>query len=210
MKLETTLFLFVIPIITFSQTIFKGNVSDEIGSLSGANITIKNTRIGTVSDSIGNYEIEVKKTDTLLISYLGYDTDYVLASDKKFQKTVLKGNIVLNEVNLVAYSSHYCSFTCCGFSIKYSYEKNFKSDIITEKLYPNPSRNGIFQLKLLSDYNKVEIQAHNISGKLIKTIVVKPNNKNIKLDLSSYPSGMYIINIIADGKRLSPKKAIRG
>jgi len=32
----------------------------------------------------------------------------------------------------------------------------------------------------------------------------------MSLDLSQYPSGMYLINIIADGKPLSTKKAIRG
>jgi len=35
-------------------------------------------------------------------------------------------------------------------------------------------------------------------------------NKEVGIGLSQYPTGIYIINIIVDGKRLSPKKAIRG
>ena len=210
MKLTTALFLLIIPIITFSQTIFKGSVTDEFGPLDGANITIKNTRIGTVSNSKGNYEIQTKKTDTLLISYLGYDTDSVIVSDEKSKNTILSGYVLLDEVNLVAYSSRYCRLMCCGMSVKCSYCHNFKSEIITEKLYPNPSRNGIFQLNLLNDYKKVKVHISNMSGKLIKIEERQFAQKNIVIDLSSYPSGIYIINITADGKRLSPKKAIRG
>ncbi|WP_396602135.1 carboxypeptidase-like regulatory domain-containing protein [Algibacter sp. R77976] len=210
MKRTTTILFFLVPIITFSQTIFKGTVADEFGPLDGANITIKNTRIGTVSDSNGNYEIETKKTDTLLITYLGYDTDSVIVSDKKSNSIVLSGNVLLDEVNLVAYSSHYCRTLCCGVHGVVVKSCNLNSSIITEKLYPNPSKNGIFQLNLLNDYNKVKVHVSNISGKLIKIEERQMALKNIEIDLSNYPAGIYIINIIADGKRLSPKKAIRG
>ena len=210
MKRIATLFLFVIPIVTFSQSIIKGHVSDEIGPLSGANIIIKETKVGVVSGVDGNYEINVKKTDTLLISYLGYETKQMIVANNKLPKTVLKGNIALDEVLVIGYGSHrYCRTSCCGYSIL-TVQDNSKSNSIKETLFPNPSKNGNFQLKLLTDYKKVEIQAYNISGNLIKTKVGTPYNRILQVDLSSFPSGIYIINIIADGKRLMPKKAIVG
>lgn len=208
MKLTTTLFLFVLPIITYSQTLFKGTVSDELGTLSEANITIKNPEIGVVSDAKGYFEIQAKMGDTLLISYLGYKTKEVIV-DAQEHDIKLEGNIALDEVVVVGYGTNRrCCYLRCGI---YSVTcKDNESNIITEKLFPNPSKTGRFQLDLLNDYKKVKVHISNMAGKLIKIEERLITQKNIEIDLSSYPSGIYIINIIADGKRLKPKKAIIG
>ncbi|MDB2462972.1 carboxypeptidase-like regulatory domain-containing protein, partial [Algibacter sp.] len=189
--------------------VFKGRVSDEFGPLSGANIILKDTRIGTVSDDNGYYEIEARKADTLLISYLGYDTDSVIVSENKHGNTVLGGSVVLNEVEIIGSSSTKCWFRCCGYSVKCSY-RDFTPVVLKEKLYPNPSKTGRFHLELLDNYKKIQIHISDISGNFINMEERNIDNKNLAIDLSKLPSGIYIINIIADGKRLSPKKAIRG
>lgn len=209
MKRTTTLLFFLVPIITFSQTIFKGTVADEFGPLDGANIMIKNSRVGVVANADGFFEIQAKKEDTLLVSYLGYNTKEVVIDNEEQIYIELEGNIALNEVEIVAYGvGRRCCYLRCGvYSVTC---KDYESDVITEKLYPNPSKNGIFQLNLLNNYKKVKVHVSNISGKLIKIEERQMALKNIEIDLSNYPAGIYIINIIADGKRLSPKKAIRG
>ncbi|MGC1631574.1 MAG: SusC/RagA family TonB-linked outer membrane protein [Gelidibacter sp.] len=49
-----------------------GKVTDGNLPISGANILIKNTKNGVVTDFDGRYSITAKPTDTLQISYLGY------------------------------------------------------------------------------------------------------------------------------------------
>lgn len=219
MKLTTTLFLFAMSFIAYSQTTIKGTVLDEFGPLSGANIKIKNSKAGMVSNADGYYEIQANKGETLMVSYLGYTTEEFVVSNQKHMKIILKGRITLDEVEVIAYGSTPCNHvlkcytiykTGCGVKgINVTYN-DFKSDFITEKLYPNPSKNGIFQLSLLQPYKTIEIQVNGISGQLIKRFSFQNVNKQVGIDLSQYPAGIYIINIIADGKRLSTKKAIRG
>lgn len=207
----TLLFSLSLSINLLGQTRIKGTVFDDLGALAGANIIIKNTNIGAVSDLDGYYEIEAKENDTLSISYLGYETVDVLVKNKKNVKTVLSGDIALEAVNIVAYESYKCSSRiCCTSVIRYVTNKTFKSDIISESLFPNPSKNGVFNLNLLGAYGQVEIQISNISGQRIKTITYQNINNVAAINLSQYPTGMYIVNIIADGKHLASKKAIIG
>ncbi|WP_233530569.1 SusC/RagA family TonB-linked outer membrane protein [Gelidibacter salicanalis] len=51
-----------------------GQVTDGQLPISGANVIIKNTNMGVVSDFDGRYTITAKPTDSLQISYLGYTT----------------------------------------------------------------------------------------------------------------------------------------
>jgi TonB-linked SusC/RagA family outer membrane protein len=78
------------------QRAIKGKISDEKGvSILGASVIIKGTTIGNVSDSDGNYTLDISSNQTvLIISYVGYLTqeitvgvsnvvDVVLADDSK-------------------------------------------------------------------------------------------------------------------------------
>jgi len=209
MKKITILFLLLSVSYTFyGQTKIKGFVSDETGPLPGANVLIKNSKTGVVSDMDGYYEIEAKTSDTLSISYLGYNTQHILVDNQKTINTELEGNIALDEVVIVDYGSIKCTdIIGCGWSTITAKDLN---KFITPSLYPNPSKNGQFQVKLLDSYNNVQIQIVNISGQLIKTQQYQNKVQNIGIDLSTYPQGMYIINITADGKHLATKKAIIG
>jgi len=150
----------------YGQTKIKGFISDEIGPLPRANIIIKNTKTGTVSNMDGYYEIDAKVNDTLSISYLGYNTQDILVNSQKNINTLLKGDIALDEVEIIAYGSISCRTIYCGgvFRKITDNSKNFKSDLITQSLYPNPSKDGRFQLNLLDSYKNVEIEIINMSG----------------------------------------------
>ena len=154
-------FILSIPCFVLGQTTIRGVVSDEIGPLSEANIIIKNTNIGVVTDFEGAYEINAKTTDTLSISYLGYETKEVLVGNKKRINTFLSGDIKLDEVILHAYGNckkTYCITCRCGVTMTQITSKNFKSNLITPTLYPNPSKEGRFKLTLLDDYKNIQIQ----------------------------------------------------
>src|SRR5690606_12445661 len=59
-----------------------GTVTDEYGlPLPGVNIIIKKTSTGTQTDFDGNYSINGKKGETLVFSYVGYETQEVKIGD---------------------------------------------------------------------------------------------------------------------------------
>lgn len=63
-------------------------------------VMIKNSTIGTVADDHGNFTLEVKKGDTLPISYTGYETKEIVIGNQKFISATLD-NETLHEVFIV-------------------------------------------------------------------------------------------------------------
>ncbi|WGD35279.1 carboxypeptidase-like regulatory domain-containing protein [Olleya sp. YS] len=191
-----------------AQSKITGNVSDELGVLSEANIIIKGTKKGTVSDLNGDFEIEVKPNDTLAISYLGFGTKEIKVENQKTIDVLLEFDNHLDEVEIIGYGL--CRKICCGaYSVAVStiiYESKIKYSTV----YPNPSSSGVFNIKLLKDYKTVQIQVTNLAGQILMSNSFQNVNKKLSLDLSTFNSGIYIINIIADNQVLPAKKAIRG
>ena len=62
------------PTLSFAQTTMKGKITSEGQSLSGANIVLKNTKLATISDSMGVYRItNIPSGDyEVLVSYTGF------------------------------------------------------------------------------------------------------------------------------------------
>lgn len=62
------------PMLSFAQTTMKGKITSEGQSLSGANIVLKNTKLATISDSMGVYSItNIPSGDyEVLVSYTGF------------------------------------------------------------------------------------------------------------------------------------------
>ena len=59
-------------------------------------------------------------------------------------------------------------------------------------IFPNPN-NGVFTLKLRNAITSVQVIITNIAGKVIYSSLLENNEKQI--DLSSQPSGIYLVNI---------------
>lgn len=75
----------------------KGIVSNESGPLEGVNITLKDSKFGTVTNAKGEFTFpELLKTgDILLISYLGYQTSAVkIKANSNFIRTALTEEIL--------------------------------------------------------------------------------------------------------------------
>ena len=75
----------------------------------------------------------------------------------------------------------YYSTADCGVGVENVNKKEHK--IIA---YPNPSQNGIFQLKT-DEYFEIEI--NNMSG-----ILILKTNSRSSIDLSAYPNGIYLLS----------------
>lgn len=77
-----------------------GTVKDESGPLPGVSVIVKGTTNGTTTDFDGNYSITANNGDTLVFSYVGYDTQEVVVSGSTLNIT-LKSGVALDEVVLI-------------------------------------------------------------------------------------------------------------
>lgn len=79
-----------------SETIVKGSIKDADGSpLIGVNIMLKGTSEGTISDIDGNFSIEASVGQTIIVSYIGYETQTITLTS-----TASELNIVLKESSI--------------------------------------------------------------------------------------------------------------
>ena len=81
-----------------------GHVTDSQGPLIGATVMEKGTTNGTVTDFDGNFTLNVKPGATLVISYVGYETQEV--KESSHVSVILKedGHVV-NEVVVIGYGT---------------------------------------------------------------------------------------------------------
>jgi TonB-linked SusC/RagA family outer membrane protein len=84
-----------------------GTVVDEAGDpIVGANVLIKGTSEGVVTDFDGNFSLEVPEGAVLVISYIGFESQTVVVNGKSSYKVKLVPNIKsLEEVVLTGYTS---------------------------------------------------------------------------------------------------------
>jgi TonB-linked SusC/RagA family outer membrane protein len=104
-KLLTIIFLTSF-LSSFAQTTIEGVVNDAKGlPLIGANVVVKGTKNGVLTDFEGVFKIQAKIGDVLLISSLGFEKK-VLKIQENFIKIVLgELNEALNEVVVIGYGS---------------------------------------------------------------------------------------------------------
>lgn len=97
--------LCMFPLWTYAQNVtVKGTVSDEGGPLIGATVKVKGATSGAVTDMDGNYSIQASPKQTLVFSYLGYETKEIYVGSKKVINVNLsQDQKVLNEVVVVGY-----------------------------------------------------------------------------------------------------------
>lgn len=84
-----------------------GVVLDENGDqVIGANVTVKGTKIGTITDINGKFSISAKNTDKLVISYIGYVSQEVAVNSRTNLSIIMSvGAKSIDEVVVVGYGS---------------------------------------------------------------------------------------------------------
>lgn len=81
-------------------------VSDQSGPLIGANVVVKGTTNGNISDFDGKVTLEVPTGATLVVSYIGYITQEITVNNNKNYSVVLKEDTeTLDEVVVVGYGT---------------------------------------------------------------------------------------------------------
>ena len=100
------LVLAVFPALGQSRAV-KGSVLDETDApVAGAFVTVKGETRGVMTDGVGRFEINVKPSDVLIVSFLGYEDEEVPVRDQQelLVKLVPQAN-QLEEVVMVAYGA---------------------------------------------------------------------------------------------------------
>lgn len=106
--ITTLLVLLTIGVQAFAQSAVSGKVTDETGEpCVGANVLIKGTTTGTMTDLDGNYSLtDVRKGAILVFSSIGYTSQEVRLGSSSVVNVVLKSDAdFLNEVVIVGYGT---------------------------------------------------------------------------------------------------------
>jgi len=102
----------------FEKVVITGRVLDANNQpVSGATVSVKGGTKGVTTDAEGNFSIEVEKGDVLLISYVGYATQELIAdqtktlnlvlspSDKALEEVVVTALGIKKEKNKISYAT---------------------------------------------------------------------------------------------------------
>ncbi|OUS01678.1 TonB-dependent receptor [Flavobacteriales bacterium 33_180_T64] len=101
LHLKSLLFLMLLGVSgsLFAQEV-SGTVTDDSGPVPGVSVIIKGTSTGTTTDFDGNYSISANNGDTLVFSYVGYDTQEIVVTGNQVNVT-LKSGVALDQILLV-------------------------------------------------------------------------------------------------------------
>ncbi len=82
------------------------NASDDPYPIVGANVSIKGTSIGTITDLDGNFQLDGHKGDILVVSYIGYKVEEVVIENASpLNVTLSPDNMLLEEVVAIGYGT---------------------------------------------------------------------------------------------------------
>lgn len=99
----TLLLVFFVQLTFAQEKTISGAVSDDTGlPLPGVNIIIKGTVSGTQSDFDGNYTIEASEGQTLIYSYVGFETQEIAVGTSSTINVTMQAGAALEEVVITA------------------------------------------------------------------------------------------------------------
>lgn len=162
---------FLLPIflllVSFSvaQSKVSGIILDEFGSpVAFANIVFKNSSEGTITNDNGRFYLEADNTyDTLVISFIGYDTQEITLDQKvKYDLEIIMVESTQQLDEVVIYTG------------KQS-KKNNPAIAILKKIWAKKRENGVRKFKSYQydKYEKIEFDLNTIDSALIKSRVFK-------------------------------------
>lgn len=108
-QLLAVIVLALLPVLAFAQSqVVTGTVSDSGGMpIPGAHVVVKGTKVGVRTDIKGNFRINAKKGDLIVISFIGLKTSelQVNKNDEKLKVILHEDSQLLDDVVVVGYGS---------------------------------------------------------------------------------------------------------
>lgn len=138
----------VAPVVAITQqkkNTVTGTIVDSSGMpIIGANILVKGTNSGTITDMNGNFSLEVDKNATLVVSYIGFADQEIKVGNQTSLSIVLKEDVAaLDEVIVIGYGT--------------TKRKDFTGSVSSVKLEDSP-------IALSPNLNALESLKGNVSG----------------------------------------------
>lgn len=164
MKKEILFFALFFTSLFFGQTKVGGRVVDEKNEpIAFANVILKGSKEGVITDDNGNFYFESQGNyDLLIVSFVGYDSVQIKLAPglNKDLKIVLKSGISLDEVTV--------------YTGKTSKKNNPAIDIL-RKIWERRRKNGLkmFKQYQYDKYEKVEFDLNTIDSAFMKNKVFK-------------------------------------
>lgn len=89
------------------QETVAGMVTDQNGMpLPGVNVFVKGTTVGTQTDFDGNYSVDAAEGETLVFSYVGYETqEMVVGQERQIDVTMAEDASQLDEIVVLGYTA---------------------------------------------------------------------------------------------------------
>ena len=99
--------LCLFPLGAMAQSVVKGTVNDEAGEpVIGATVKVQGSQAGSITDFDGKFSVEAGPNATLVISYVGYQTQTVKVAGKNdLVITIKEDNTTLNDVVVIGYGT---------------------------------------------------------------------------------------------------------
>lgn len=89
-----------------SKVTITGHIFDELGPVAGANIMVKGTTDGTISDFDGNFSVKAPVNSTLVITFIGFKKQEIkVSSTAPLKIRLLPDTELLDEVVVIGYGS---------------------------------------------------------------------------------------------------------
>lgn len=127
-------FYFVMAFQAHAQNVISGTVVDKNHEgIPGVTILEKGTANGTSTDLDGHFTLNVKTKATLVVSFVGYQTQEVAASGKNLIITLLENSQLLNDVVVVGYGNMQRKDLTSSIT-------TVKSDELNQGIYSNPAQ----------------------------------------------------------------------
>jgi len=97
--------LCLFPLGAMAQSIVKGTVNDAAGEpIIGATVKVQGSQKGAITDINGSFSVQADQNATLVISYVGYETQNVkVAGRNNVVVTLKEDNTQLNDVVVIGY-----------------------------------------------------------------------------------------------------------
>jgi hypothetical protein len=154
-----TLLCSIIVAISAQKTVTGTVLDDKKEPIVGADIVIKGTNMGTLTDENGQYSIKMTDSDTLILSFVGYASKEIVPKENALD-IALKEGILLDAFVKVGYGKTISCTFCCGVcSVNWD---NFYQKI-EKNLTAKPIQNGATKL-LYDNENSWFGSAHFITG----------------------------------------------
>ena len=137
----------------------------------------------------------------MYMNFMDYSDDACYANFTPNQKSRIQALFAASGSNYLAQLGTSAASNCSGVGIT-------EVDLLNEiQVFPNPA-NDILNIDLTSFNKEVKISIYNSIGSLVKSIDSKTQSNLVEIDLSSFTSGVYYVNILSDKGNVTKRVSV--